>query len=180
MLMSKKVTVKSVRELFTARTTAFEKATSEILQNMQAVQEAIHEYMCIDEIEKRNGSLIWEEASLVGTGKDSLIILIGVVSFPAGSVLDLGDGKSIKVTKDTEPYFRKIIRAGIPLSVAVKTKKQILKYLEKTEEEERKDQEETLDKLFQSEVEFDLSQLTDEQRKAYETSTIVTTHKNAQ
>lgn len=176
---TKQQTTKSIKDLFVSRADTFDKRTSKILKAMTGALEAIHEFMNVSVVEKQGGKLAWEDVSLViDTTKDAFVVLVGVIKYPPGTELELDSGQKVKVTKQTEPYFRRLVRAGIPLKVAGKTKKQVLNYLKKMEAKETKQQEVSfLDKLAQQEVEFDLSKLTEEQRKAYEASKIISTSK---
>lgn len=164
----------SIKKLFAARSDEYKKATKTILESMSGALNAIHEYMNIDEVEKRGGYLEWEEVSYVEDDGDTLVILLGVVGFPPGTEIVLEDEKKIKVTKDTAPYFRRIIRAGIPANIAQKSKKSVIAFLEKMEKESLNS---NLDNVFSSEEDFDLSKLTDEQRRLYEASTATTSRK---
>lgn len=163
---------KSIPELFADRQATFDKNTQKILDSIAPALEAVHEFMDAETVEKAGGSLKWEDISLGdGDSEGPFLILIGVISFPPGTEMDTVNGGSVVVTEDTAPYFRRLVRAGIPVEITTKTKEEVVAYLKKVEEDELKQSEaDFLEAATQQETDFDLSKLTEEQRKAYETT----------
>jgi hypothetical protein len=165
---------KTIPELFVARDKAVSKATKNIFAAMPGAIEAINELMGLEDIQKSGGDLHWEDIDLVGDEAENLLVMVGVVVFPAGCELEAEGGGIIKVTKDTEPYFRRLVRAGLPASVAVQGKDEVVAYFKKMQEDYDNQLDVAgLDNLLERETEFDLSALTEEQRRAYETSMMV-------
>lgn len=161
---------KSIPQLFEAREKVAHKATDNIFAAMPGAMEAINEMMGLEEIKKIGGDIIWDDISLVTELVDEpLIVLVGIIVFPPGCELETTDGDKIKVTTDTEPYFRKLVRAGLPASVAALSKEEVHEYFKKMEQE----MEESMKNLVTEDSDFDLTQLTEEQRAAYEASSAI-------
>jgi hypothetical protein len=164
---------KTIPQLFEAREKVEERATKKIFDAMPGAVEAINELMGLNEIQKAGGHLLWDDIDLVGD-EDGLLVIVGVVVFPPGCELTTANGDKVKVTEDTEPYFRRLVRAGLPVSVATQSKDEVVAYFRKMQEDEEKQLDVAgLDEILQRETEFDLSALTEEQRHAYQTSMMV-------
>lgn len=180
----------SLRRLFFERAEHFTRTTIGILERMPGVIEAIKEMIEEKETFKSGGILEWTEVSIVGmTEDDSLIVLVGNVTFPAGAIVELATGEKVAVTPDTAQYFPpRMIRIGVPVKLAESSKEEIKAYIKKTEAEQENDQKEFVKELEQAlgveepvkvtrkqdtidtGEDFDLTQLTDEQRKQLELS----------
>lgn len=184
----------SIRRLFFDRSELFGKLTLEILNRMENTVKAIEEIIQEKETFKSGGILQWGDVSLVASDTDNpLIIMIGSVSFPTGSVVELATGEKVTVTQDTQEYFSpRIIRIGIPLNLAKSSKEEIKQYLKKTEELQKQESQEFLKTLTESLIsndvqpptnkeekkldgittidDFDLTQLTEDQRKQLQLS----------
>lgn len=184
----------SIHRIFFKRTENYTTATIQILEKMPGALEAVSELIEEREPFKAGGILNWGEISLVaGNTDDALIVLVGVVSFPSGAEVELQTGEKVTVTKDTEQYFQpRMVRIGIPLKLAEASKEEVIDYLRKTDIEQKKNIEDikkTLSDVFgineegtdlvatqpqdsiTSGADFDLTQLTEEQRKQLELST---------
>ncbi len=173
---------RTILDLFVARHVANEKGTNRILKAIQGSIDALHVQMKIDEVEKKGGTLQWDDISYVDDGENQLLILVAVITYPPGAELDLDTGDKIKLTRDTAPYFNRLVRAGIPVTIADKSKEEVLAYLKQIEEDTPRqipveDKNDTISELIgtnkpeEKEMtfdEFDLSQLTEEQRKSYQ------------
>lgn len=151
-----------IQKLFEVRANTFNRGTKKIFKAIAGALEAINERMDIAATNKIGGELEWDDITLVHDDTRGVLILIGVIVYKPGSELTLDNGDKIKVTEDTAPYFRRLVRAGIPLEIAHKTKKQVLTFLKKKDDEEKKQSE---DPVVDKEADFDLSTLTEEQRK---------------
>ena len=92
-----------------------------------------------------------------------------MIIYPPGVEVTLPTGDKIVVTKDTAPYFRRLVRAGIPLDIADQPKEVVVDYLVKMKEDDIKQAEITaMDQSINNETEFDLSKLSEEQRRVYD------------
>lgn len=181
----------TIRRMFFERAEKHAVATTNILNKMPGALQAIADLIEEKETFKKGGILEWGEISLVAADtEDALIILVGIIRFPPGAEVELSTGEKVKVTPETVQYFPpRIIRIGLPLNMAEATKDEIKTYLKKTVEEQKADIEEMKNTLQEaldgqedeaSEVpvktikkqepiataaDFDLTQLTEEQRR---------------
>jgi hypothetical protein len=174
--MSNETPAFTIEEMFSVRARAHDLATADILKMIAPGLEALHDFMEFQQFEKRGAILKWDDVELVeDDSNEKILVLVGNISYPVGTEVQLEDDSWIKVTEDTAPDFQRLIRAGLPLSLADKPKEDVIAYLEKIESEEQElaqNLEAELSQLgFELKTyddEFDLSQLTEEQRKAYE------------
>lgn len=167
-------------DLFLDRYAANERTTNKILKAVQGSLDALHEQMNIDEVMKQGGVLNWEDVSFVDDGEMQYVVLVGAIVYPPGAEITLDSGDIVKLTHDTAPYFNRLARATIPADIAVKSKEEVFAYLKNIEEENAKQVADmpkiTISEMFESKPEekemtfdeFDLTQLTDEQRKSYQ------------
>lgn len=165
---------KTIRQLFEAREKATIRGTDKIFAAMVPAMEVINDLMGLEDIKKVGGNLVWDDLSLIigDAVEEPLVIMVGVVSFPPGCEIETTNGDKIKVTVDTEPYFRRLVRAGLPASVAIQSKEEVAAYFKKMEQEMEKQADVSeMDRVLTTETEFDLTKLTDEQRAAYDAST---------
>lgn len=167
--MAKKI--KTLPQLFEARDKAADKATRNIFDAIPGAMEAINELTSLEEIKSAGGDLVWDDLELI---EDELIILVGVIVFPPGCEVITTEGDKVKVTESTAPYFRRLVRVGLPLSVATQPKEEVVAYFKKVQENEQKQLDLAhLDESLNKETEFDLSALTEEQRRSYQTGMMV-------
>lgn len=175
-------------DLFLDRYAVNEKATSKIMKAIKGTLDALHEQMNIDKVTEQGGVLHWEDVSLIDDGEQQYVVLVGSIAYPPGAEIELDSGDKIKLTHDTAPYFNRLARATLPAEMAVKSKEEVFAYLKNIEEENaRQIQTVMADADFNSDGpsigeilagqskekemtfdEFDLTQLTDEQRKSYQ------------
>jgi hypothetical protein len=182
----------SVRQMFFERAEKFTATTVEILNRMPGALEAISELIEEKESFKSGGVLNWSEVSLVrAESEDALIVMVGAVTFPPGAEVELQTGEKVIVTADTAQYFEpRMVRIGIPLRLAEAPKDIIKEYIKKSEEIQKKESEEFMKNLEEAlttkledagievpvkvvpkqdsvttDDDFDLTQLTEEQRK---------------
>lgn len=178
-------------DLFIKRKIQNEQNTNKILRALGGPMDALYEQLNVADIEKQGGTLVWDDVSYVDDGEEPFVILVGVISYPVGAEVLTENGDIVKLTESTVPYFRRLVRAGIPIAMAKKSKEELLAYFDKKKQERveaeqrEKELEEAMaiddgptiqDLLAEQQKqepemtfdEFDLTQLTDEQRKAYQ------------
>jgi hypothetical protein len=165
-----------LKNKFVDRKKIFDIATTDIFSNITHVIEAIVEYMDVQSLYTRGGKLEWVDISLIEQHvEEPFCILIGNVWYPAGTELQLEDGTKATVTTDTEGYFRRLLRVGLPLKVLESgIKQEALDYLAKTESEMKEEEKELRQNLLTGmdlniepenpTIDFDLSTLTTEQQ----------------
>lgn len=164
----------TVRELVDARTEAFANATKKILEVMAPAVKGIEQYIELDVVQDMGGYIEWQDVDAFEFAHDMIIILIGELIFPPGTKIETSKDQYVVVTEDTAPYFRKLIRIGLPLDVTMKSQKDVVEFLREVEDAKKKqDEVDLLDALSEHTAsrDFDLSQLTEEQKKAYAAST---------
>lgn len=178
-----------VHALFVERAKTFTKDTAKILTNMEGALDGIHEYMGLKSAFEQGAKLEWREITLIENAdtKQSVILMIGVLVYPPGSAVELQTGEKVEVSTNTTDYFTKLVRVGLPLSYAKASKEQIVAYLKEIDEQNEKVFEaekqlvaETLGGIRNDQAQapvvkhndtittgedFDLTQLTEEQRK---------------
>lgn len=138
-----------LRSKFVSRKEEFYKSTKDIFSNIQHILDAIVEYMDVKALYERGGKLEWVDISFIDKHVDDpYCILMGNVWYPVGTEIVLENGSKVKVTKETEEYFRKLLRVGLPLKVLESKDKQIaLDYLAKTEAEMIEEEDEMRERL---------------------------------
>jgi len=162
-----------LRSMFIARKKEFDRYTEEILKIMLPFRQAIDEFMDFTEVYKKGGVLNWTEVIMIDEKEldHSVVILVGNIAYPIGTEVELKSGAFVKVTEDTEEYFTKMVRIGVPYPIAVGTKEEGIKYLQRAEKLAEQQLEEQLSVVQMDhehpdvsiEPEFDLSQLTPDQ-----------------
>ena len=98
-------------------------------------------------------------------------MLLGFVNYESGQEFLMG-GELVEITEDNKDYFQRVLRIGIPLTVAlVNTKESVIQFLLNLNSavmEEPVDESPPI-KIkpdTNEEMEFDLDELTDEQKLA--------------
>lgn len=157
-----------LKQLIEARDTEFKSKTKLILKEMIHVLRGTIKVLRL-ETEAANGNLVWEDVSLVHDEleDDDFIMLVGAISYTPGESFTLPNGRDVKVTEDTVEYFRRLIRVGIPLSIAVDGDiDDVVEFLHKSIEEAEEDSGLIISSLDDDSEEFDLDDLSDTQREA--------------
>lgn len=130
-----------IKNIFLIRDVTFYKHTIQILEMIPNVLEGIIHYLEIEE-EAEQGNLIWEDIARFDSEKldGGFLMLVGVISYHPGESVDLADNDPIEITEDTAEYFKRIVRVGIPFSLASSgSVEEIVEFLEEsgdTESEE--------------------------------------------
>ena len=157
----------SLSTLFEERDEQFAEITAEIFDRIPNVLEGVYTFLVQANEGYENGTVSWEDVFLL----DNVLTLIGIVSYKPGTEFVL-EGKPVEVTEANSAYFQRIIRMGIPLNVAEEgTVEDILEFFsnikvnfELTVNEDGVQEEDLIATV--KEPEFDMSELTDEQRDA--------------
>lgn len=176
----------NVRDLFIERAKSFAENTSKILISMEGAMSGIHEYMGFHTAFAQGAILEWHEIALTGSVEDGLIIMVGLLVYPPGSTVELRTGEKVEVSQNTTEYFKRLVRIGLPMKYAAASKEEVIAYLKDADQENQKELEaekEAITESFGKKEEtkpaavkkqndtitsgddFDLTQLTEEQRK---------------
>lgn len=157
----------NLRQMFEAREMSYKKATDRILEMMASALDAIVTFLA-SKGELSGTQLVWQEASYYPSsdeGHEGYIMLMGVIEHLVGQKFQLPNGQMVEVTEETADYFRRIIRIGIPLKLAVEgTEQEILQFMEETTKEDFEEGP-GFDSAPQPDT-FDMDELTEEQKQA--------------
>lgn len=174
----------SLKRMFFVRAERFTNDTMDILKRMPNALQAIVEFIHSKAAFTANGEIEFTDISLLDAGsEDPVVLMVGTMHFRPGVEVELKNGDKTVVTPDTEEYFKKMVRFGIPLRLVESSPAEILKYL-KESDEERQEHVEEIKKAVEealgiepdekvtkqtdtvtTDADFDLTQLTEEQRR---------------
>lgn len=158
-----------LKELFTQRDEAFKTSTDEILATLATAIEGITKFLD-GRNEVRGGNLSFEDVMLFSgmeENEEGYVMLVGVISYAPGQTFTLPSGEVVAVTDFTADYFRRMLRIGIPYKLAVEgSMEDIVKFMEETAVQEQEMVDAVDASLDEDRSEFDLSELTDEQKEA--------------
>jgi hypothetical protein len=136
--------------------------------------------------EGRSGTLRWEDITFFRD--EDYIMLIGVLEYKEGDLIELPNGAEFEVTEHTTEHFKRLLRLGIPYDLAaLGTEDDVIDFLfesarESEESEDVIDLDELEKHLAQLPVadnpEFDEDALTDEQLEQLKLFTMTTGGKN--
>lgn len=162
-----------LRELFEVRDGEYAKATMKILETIPGTIAAIVEVSELEE-EFAQGRLVWSEAVLVQEveEEEEYVLLVGILRYEVGDEIETPVGK-LTVTPDiAERFHQRIIRVGIPINLVENDDKvAIQEFLKESAEEHKRQTEEMKAEMQRRKTEtimtdFDLDQLTEEQRES--------------
>ena len=150
-----------LKELFDERDRVTTELTTKIIDAMPNVLEGARQFIVSHD--GAPGHLSWEGISLFNE-EGGFVLLVGAVSYDPGDEIKLPNGKSVVVSQDTTDYFRRLIRIGIPMNIAeTGTVSDVFKFIQESTkfQEFEEDPMEVIEN-----AEFDLEELTEEQRAA--------------
>ena len=166
--------MKDVQALLEQRDELFRDQTVTALGLAEDTLLGIREYLISVDSSYEPGQFVWEDVSLF---EHDLLMLIGYVSYTPGTSFQL-DGEIIEITEDNKDYFDRILRIGIPLSIVKQNSKAVvigfLSNLNNAIEDESLDAHEEIEQIEDfaaeqpSKYDFNLDELTDEQRLSLE------------
>lgn len=161
-----------VKKLFENREKHFKDDTDAILDSMSTATAAIAKFIKkTDDVVIEGGELTWEDVTYIGgveKDNEGYVIFIGVQSHQPGETFSLPNGQTVAITEETAEYFRRMIRVGLPFHLAVEgSAEEIVQFMEEAAKRDPYDPYD-LDMMLESEpsTEFDLEELTDEQRES--------------
>ena len=159
--------MKDIRQLLKQRDNLYRNQTIAAFDSVHEVLEGVEEYLSSVDPSYGFGTFEWEEIAI--HEQDGLLMLLGFVNYEPNQEFLMG-GELVEITKENKDYF---LRIGIPLPVALQNDKddviQFLLNLNSAVAEE-----EPIDKPIpikikpdtDEDLEFDLDELTDEQKAA--------------
>lgn len=155
-----------LKELFEAREQAYKERTQAILDAIPTATTSVADFLLSREGVKDGTTVRWEEIGYFPSSEthEDYIVLTGIIGYAPGSTFTMPNGEVIAITEATKDYFSKIIRVGLPVKIAVEgSAEDIVNYIKSTSTDSPNRPE-----PVQSEhnAEFDLDQLTEEQKQA--------------
>lgn len=171
--------MKDVQTLIQQRDKLYTDQTNAIFERIVTSLDGIRDYLIHADPSYTPGTFSWEELSVF----DELLVLNGIVRYDVGSQFIL-DGDTIEITEDNKEYFNRVLRIVVPLVVINQYNADATFNFfatlhaaaeeEQAIEEERaaiamanKDQTILIEDKSLSDLEFDLDDLTEEQRKSF-------------
>lgn len=159
-----------LKKRFERRSEILKEETQKILDEIPNVIAGAVRFLNLGaKIDESNMS--WEEVALLDDQEyfeGGTVLLVGVVSYEPGEKFTLPNGESVDVDEANADYFRRVIRIGVPYALAMNgTVEDVVEFLfhSATELEEDLSQEQPMQP---EQTDFDLSELTDEQRHSLE------------
>lgn len=162
-----------LRELFEARDSEYAEATIKILEKIPGTIAAIVEISELED-EFAQGRLTWSEAVLVQEveEEEEYVLLVGILRYEVGDEIETPVGQLIVTPEIAERFHQRIIRVGIPIRLVEEDDKAaIQEFLKKSAEEHKREMEEIKREMQKKSAkatiaDFDLDQLTEEQRES--------------
>jgi hypothetical protein len=167
-----------IEELLLQREETYQQQTKDIFFHILHVLEGIVEVLGVHSAVDAK-LLTWDNIVIVRSEKtpddDGVVLVTGSILPTIGEMVTLPTGEEIEITKNTQEYFKRPIRAGVPISLAENgTKKEVVEFLQQIMENlEDEIEMEDLDDPELSEQpiplhssDFNLDDLTEEQRQS--------------
>lgn len=160
------------KTLINQRDRSYEDQTTTIFKHVTTTLDGIRDYIIVADPSYTPGIFNWEEVGIF----DDLLMLVGIVRYDPGAKFVL-DGEMIEITEDNKEYFNRVLRIGIPLSIvnqydSTATYDFLHQLHHAVQEEQEHEAIATIPprQIKVNEYEFDLEELTDDQRRALEFS----------
>lgn len=157
-----------LKELFDRRDNEHKKATKIIFKSLQNVVEGISEFIGANEEEEEPvGHFSWDDVvylfNEVSLETNGLVLLMGSLSYSIGSKVPMPNGEIVEINEETVEYFKRIIRIGVPFTLAeTGTKEEVVEFLQSSVQQEEGPAEETEMDIS----DFLVEDLTEEQQQA--------------
>lgn len=104
--------MEDLKELFTARDTAFEEKTRKIFELMNTSLVCVTKFLNSTDPMFEAGKISWEDANLV----DDLVVIIGMVHYEPGTIVDVG-GSVVSITEENIEYFQRVVHMSLPIKL---------------------------------------------------------------
>lgn len=162
-----------VKDLFEQRAETFNELTQQILESLPNVLEGCRIF--VSKNGANPGLLEWEDVSFYD--EHNIIMLVASLTYSPGDVIKLPEGEVIELTNDNVENFKSTLQLGIPYELAKKgTPDDVFTFLTATIEQEEAEQlggaerSITVSDETPTQAEFDLEELTEEQKEALKMS----------
>ncbi len=155
--------MKDLAELFKSRDKAEEDATGVIFESIHVTLQAVSSFLSDVDDSIADGILIWQDAEYL----DKLVTIIGMISYEIGTTMQTEEGM-VEITANNIEYFQRMIHMSLPLDlVSSNDYDKVIHFLQKMQDEDDIiEYSEPLDIPPNEYRDFDLSKLTDDQRRS--------------
>jgi len=156
--------MKDLKAIFAERDKFFSDKTLEIFTEIDTTLAVVTTFLSDVDDMVSQGTIIWEDVSYM----EELVVIIGVVQYDIGKFITVGQAE-MEITADNVEQFNRVVHMSIPYELVLGDDPEAILdflYTMGTDAEQ-----ETIEAKAQSEyldAEFDLSDLTEEQRKQLE------------
>lgn len=157
--------MEEIKKIFKKRDSAFEKQTLEIFKQINTALVSVTRFLNDIDPTCEAGNLSWEDTNLV----DDLIVIIGTVQFTPNTTVEI-DGELVSITEDNMDYFNRVIHMSLPYDLVVEGDEDIItEFLYDIHNEEiAKEALAAHEESQGTDLDFDLSKLSDDQMHALE------------
>jgi len=151
-----------LKDIFYARDEAFAEKTMEIFEAIHTALVCITEFLNETDPNCAAGNISWEDANLM----DDLVVIIGMVDYEHGTIIE-SDGNEITITNDNIQYFQRIVHMSLPYEMVLSSNEEdIMEFLHTMGTNYPIEFTKSVDIPSDDSTEFDLSKLTEEQRRS--------------
>jgi len=156
--------MKDLKALFFERDKFFSDKTLEIFKEIDTTLSAVTAFLSdIDDMVSQ-GTITWEDASYL----EDLVVIIGVVQFDVGKIITVGQAE-IEITLENTEQFNRVVHMSVPVELVLENDpEEILEFLYRMGTDSEQETIEMKAMGEYNDMEFDLSELSDEQRKQLE------------
>lgn len=157
--------MEDLKTLFKQRDDFVNEKTLELFSRMTNTLACVTTYFSeMDELISQ-GMISWEETSII----DDLVVVVGMVQYEVGDVLTF-EGETNTVTEENVDLFQRVVHMSVPIDLVEENDPdKIMEFLDSLGEgrdiDEFSESFAAVEIIPQEEHEFDLSELTEEQRR---------------
>lgn len=155
--------MKRLSDIINERDIKFKDLTMEIFQIMDLSIECVEEFLGGNDPMFDIGYFSWNDVFL----EEGLVTILGIVSFDDGTVVETDEG-TVNITSDNIEYFERVVRMVLPYElVASGNKEEIMDFLQQLQTSGKGDDfNDIIKNAPEPQVDFDLSDLSEEQRES--------------
>lgn len=156
--------MKDLKAIFDERDKFFSDKTLEIFTEIDTTLSAVTAFLSDVDDMVSQGTITWEDASFV----EDLVVIIGVVQYDIGKFITVGQAE-MQITVDNVEQFNRVVHMSIPYELVINADPEaILDFLYTMGTDEEQETIEVKATGEYNDADFDLTELTDEQRKQLE------------
>jgi len=154
----------TLKELFEERDEAFKQQTFKIFELIHTTLVCVTEYLNSIDPVFAAGQVAWEDANLM----DGMVLIVGIVDYTPGTQIEI-EGETITITESNLDYFQRVVHMSLPFELVESSNEaNIIEFLKMIHEKQKAESFSTpINDTPPPDDDFDLSQLTEEQRQAY-------------